>query len=379
MPIRLFGMPAFLVPRLAPRLAAAVAAVAALAVSASPAYAGVVSRQLPQSPAQIRAYWTPQRMEAADPVDLPPASGSTVASGGSEQANAQPSQIHPTTGTAAFDFEPGSETNFPQRVHGKVFFTIPNVGDAACSGTVVASRLKNVVFTAGHCVHYPGSEPSTNFVFVPGYRDGAEPLGEYPATTLLAPDEWNTDADPSFDVAIAEISAPLELTLGGRGIAFNKPPRTAYQIFGYPGLPNPPYDGGRLIECDAPFFGLEEGISHPFSTVVFPCTMREGSSGGGWINPAGDLVSVVSHGYLDPSLDGQMAGPYFGQAVKQLYNQAGGSAECPPAKQAVVKARKQLKKANKADRRKSSRKTGKKLKKAKRRFAKKKNARDAVC
>jgi hypothetical protein len=383
-------MPAVLVPRPL-RLSVAVLtallfAAALFAWSAGSAQATVVTTMDSQSSAEIRAYWTPERMQEATPLDLPEsaASPAPAAPTSASRPHGQVVQIHPTSGVSSFDFQPGSETSFPQSVHGKVFFTIP-ANDShptlfgTCSGTLVASLLKNVVFTAGHCVQDQGEQPSQNFMFVPGYRNGSEPFGEYPATTLLAPDEWTRDGDVSHDVAIAQLASPLELTLGARGIAFNKAPRTAYKVFGYPALPTPTYNGEFLIECDAPFFGLEEGITHPFSTVVFPCDMRQGSSGGGWVNPDGYLVSVVSHGYTDPSLNGQMAGPYFGEAVKRLYNQAGGSAECPPAKQAAKQAAKQVKKAKKLARHHSSRKAAKRLKKASRKSNKAKNKRDAVC
>jgi hypothetical protein len=379
-------MPVALVPRIGRPSAAVFAALGAavlFAWSAGSAQAAVVSTMDSQSPAEIRAYWTPERMQAAEPVDLPQSSGSPTAAAPAPVARGRAVEIHPTSGVSSFDFQPGLEATYPQSVHGKVFFTIPADDShptllGSCSGTLVASLLKNVVFTAGHCVQDQG-EPSQNFMFVPGYRNGSEPFGEYPATTLLAPEEWIQEGDFSHDVAIAQLASPLELSLGARGVAFNKAPRTAYKIFGYPAEPYPTYDGEFLIECDAPFFGLEAGISHPFSTVVYPCGMKQGSSGGGWVNPDGYVVSVVSHGYTDPALDGQMAGPYFGEAVKRLYNQAGGSAECPPAKQALTKAKKQVKKARKADKRRDSKKTAKKLRKASKRLGKAKRKRDSVC
>lgn len=374
-------MPAFSTRTCARRLAALAALLAAAAVlawSAAPVDAAVVTRAVSASAADVRAYWTPQRMQGAEPVDLPE-TGRSPSSAGAARSWGRTVQIASTSGVAQYDFEPGSETTFPQSVHGRIFFTIPGEGDASCSGTLVASRLRNVVFTAAHCVHYPGSQPSTNVTFVPAYRDGSEPFGEYPAAGLLAPEEWTSRFDLSYDVAIVQLPVPLEQTLGARGIAFNKAPGTTYRIFGYPGEPSPPYNGQRLIQCDAAFFGLESVGSHPFSTIAFPCGMRQGSSGGGWVNPEGSVVSVVSHGYTDPALDGMIAGPYFGDAVKRLYNAAGGSAECPPARQAVRSAQKQVKKARKAAKRNSSRKAKKKLRRAGRRLAKAKSKRDSVC
>ena len=324
-------------------------------------------------------------MQSAEPVDSPEVGGpsSSVASLASaySQASGQTVEIHPTSGKSTYDYQPGSETSFPQQVHGKIFFSVPGQGDFACSGTLVASLLRNVVVTAGHCVDDPDVQQwSTDLIFIPAYRDGAAPLGTYPAASLLSTDEWTQGGDLSYDVGIAQLATPLEDQLGGRGIVFNKPPKSNYQIFGYPGLPNPPYNGERLVACDASFFALQY-TGHPFSTVAYPCDMQEGSSGGGWVTPAGDVASVVSHGSceFDPTTCGQIAGPYFGDTIKKLYNKAGGSAECPPARQAAKQAGKQVRKAKKLARHHSSRKAAKRLKKASRKFNKAKNKRDSVC
>jgi len=151
-------MQLLVVPRIARWFAASLVAAAALVCSAAPpaqaATSAPVSHPVSQSPAQVRAYWTQQRMQSAEPVASPevagpPAAVASAASTGS-QADVQAVEIHPTSGRSTYDYEPGSETSFPQRVHGKIFFTIPTQGDFACSGTLVASLLRNLVITAGH-------------------------------------------------------------------------------------------------------------------------------------------------------------------------------------------------------------------------------------
>jgi hypothetical protein len=376
-------MHGFAPKRLVDWFAAAMVAVSSLALLAAPARADVVASDVPQDPAEVRSFWTPERMQEAQPLGLPEQAGSPTFARPAASSNAEGSTIPPSRGAALYDFQPGAETSFPQSVHGKLFFEIPANEShpellATCSGTVVSSRLQNVVFTAGHCV-VEGGEPSTNMVFVPGYRDGAEPFGEYPVATLLTTEEWATDGDLAFDAAIAQLASPIEQTLGARGISFNKAPKTSYKIFGYPAEPSDTYDGEKLIECDAPLFGLEVGFSHPFSNVAFPCDMRQGSSGGGWVNPAGNVVSVVSHGYVDPSLSDQIAGPYFGAAVKRLYNAAGGSAQCPPARKALKAAKGKARKARKLAKRTGSRRAKQRLRKANRRLSKARGKRDNYC
>ncbi|MGH2982130.1 MAG: trypsin-like serine peptidase [Solirubrobacterales bacterium] len=327
-------------------MAAAVASAALLCPAATGAE--VVAKEVGQSPDQIRGYWTAARMQSAATVKLPQAfDPKLLTSSAAPARRSRRGLIRPTSGAVPIDFQAGSETGFPQRVHGRVFMTIPGLGDGSCSGTLVASRLQNVVVTAGHCAYaLETAQWASNFLFVPGYREGSAPFGEYPAAALLAPDEWTGAGEWSYDIAIAQLSTPLEAELGARGIAFNEAPRTNYQIFGYPADPAP-YDGELLIQCDAPFFSLEYTGSHPFSTVAYPCNMQEGASGGGWVNPAGQVVSVSSHVYLDPGLDDLIVGPYFGSAAKRLYNRAGGSAKCPPAKQALTKAKRKARKVRK--------------------------------
>lgn len=377
-------MPGFNPKHLVDWFAAAFLAVPCLALLAAPAGADVVASDVPQDPAEVRSFWTPERMQEAQPLGLPQQAGSSTFARPAGGSSADSSTIPPSRGSALYDFQPGAETSFPQSVHGKLFFIVPANEShptllATCSGTVVSSRLQNVVFTAGHCAVDPGEEPSTNMVFVPGYRDGSEPFGEYPVATLLTTEEWAADGDLSFDAAIAQLSSPIEQTLGARGIAFNRAPKTSYKIFGYPAEPSDTYDGERLIECDAPLFGLEVSFSHPFSNVAFPCDMRQGASGGGWVNPAGDVVSVVSHGYTDPSLSDQIAGPFFGEAVKRLYNAAGGSAQCPPARQALKTAKGRARKARKLAKHSGSRHAKQRLRKANRRLGKTRRKRDNYC
>jgi hypothetical protein len=69
---------------------------------------------------------------------------------------------------------------------------------------------------------------------------------------------------------------------------------------------------------------LETSISRPSGSPVGPpmigmgCDMREGSSGGGWIIRNQYVNSVTSGGY--DTLPELLFGPYFGDAVGNLYN-----------------------------------------------------------
>lgn len=308
-----------------PTLAAAFAAIAAFACPAFAAAAPVTTHDPAGSPAQALDYWTPERMRAAEPLDGPvspaPADAPVATSA------SQPPDV---------EIDPGADVLYPYRIHGKLFFTIGSQG-ASCSGTVVTSRLGNLVLTAGHCVVESGGGGvapvwASNMIFVPAYRNGAAPYGIYPATSVRAPTRWVFEPLVELDVgAVNLVPGPggvqIQELLGSRGVAFN---RTAgsyrgkqIEIFGYPGEPAAFYDGERPIYCNASFQGFE---SFSGSLLAGPCNMKQGASGGAYM--IGGLVnSVVSHGSCPPATAltcTTISGTYFGDTAFNLYSAAGG-------------------------------------------------------
>jgi V8-like Glu-specific endopeptidase len=163
------------------------------------------------------AYWTPERMRAAKPYDLPRASGTPQLLQPSEglQLTAKPQsssskppsyngkvgtvRLHaplPMKETMGEDVAPQAAgslgarfTNervvpmsvlrgtYPWRAIGKLFFTGAGGGSFICSASVLNRR---VVVTAGHCV-YDGALKKfhSNFLFVPGYDNGLSPFGSF--------------------------------------------------------------------------------------------------------------------------------------------------------------------------------------------------------
>jgi V8-like Glu-specific endopeptidase len=369
-------------------LALALTATAAPPASAAPDAAASSPGVEGAAAARAEDYWTPRRLrraEANDPADLDEGSPTPVLD---RSALAEP--IAPLGGEGAItartvdgDRAVGKKkmTDYPYRVHGKIFGTTPG-GDYSCSGTVIGSSGKNVVFTAGHCVFDRGTAQfSTNVVFIPGYRKGKKPFGVYPASDLWALDGWRLLPDDSaafsYDVAAIQLDRKVERQVGSRGIKFNVKRNRTFEIFGYPSRPSPPYDGERLIRCPkAEFVGREndlplEGgpVMHP-STIAGPCYMQQGSSGGGWVVGKGFVNSVVSHGYCDqvPDLCGFTLGPPFDAGAKNLYAAVGGgkrkptdSVDCRKAKRRHAKAkraRRRAKQAYKRAKRKGSSKRG---------------------
>ncbi|GAA4899797.1 V8-like Glu-specific endopeptidase [Stackebrandtia albiflava] len=276
-----------------------------------------------QEQADVAAYWTPERMREATPLDLltvePSEVSADVAKGAPEVVEATDSPVD----TTAIPNTGGEWTGGGDVVTtaGRVFFTMDG-RNASCSGNAVTSDNGNTVLTAGHCVKYQGSW-HTNWVFVPGYHDGQRPYGTWTAASTAATPQWVASEDMNYDVGAAVVN-PLNgqnLTdvVGGQGVAFNQPYNLSMYTFGFPAAD--PYDGEKFIYCSGSTirdFLLTD--DHGMS-----CDMTGGSSGGPWFvnfdeaTGTGQQASVNSFGYV--FLPGYMFGPYFGAEAQNLYNE----------------------------------------------------------
>ncbi len=207
---------------------------------------------------------------------------------------------------------------------GRVFLTLNGV-DFVCSGTAVRSTNKDVVATAGHCVKDGTGAWANNWTFVPGYESGRQPYGSYPARRMFVAGPWARDADDSFDVGMVAVTDSggrhLSDAVGAHAIGFNGTRGQQTYAFGFPA--DPPYNGDHLLYCagrphDDPYKKTQDqGLG---------CDLTAGASGGPWFSGfdaatgQGLLTSVSSFKYSND--DGSMYGPYFGDAVKQVYDTA---------------------------------------------------------
>ena len=273
--------------------------------AAAIAEAGVHTKLVRQSPADVIAYWTPARMRAAKPV---------------ERAKPGPSPAAaPAKSGAAVEIAPPYSV-FPTSTNGKVFFTEKGV-NYVCSGTALASTNQSVVWTAGHCVNEGPGAYVTNWAFVPAYRDGQRPYGTFAATRLQTTTQWQNSGDFSYDLGAATVAASGTGTLtatigGGRQIAFNTARSQTYNSYGYPAAGK--FNGQRLWMCSSPLYTSDTRTSP--QTLGIRCDMTGGSSGGGWIGAANAVVSVNSYGYQ--SLKNVMFGPYQGSVAQSLFGAA---------------------------------------------------------
>lgn len=307
-------------------LAACGLLVAPVAAGATPAATPEVdTRAVSTAEAAVAAdYWTPERMRAAIPADV--LNADAAASTYSGEVEEGTPVTYDVAGVAAEGAPSGERVESAEGAAapgiGKVFFVLDGRG-YVCSGNSVGARNSSVVATAAHCVHGGGEGASfaSRWVFVPSYRDGATPYGQWAATSLSVPEQWSANGDISYDTGFVKVGKVDQRTLaeavGASPIAFSQSRGLHYTAYGYP-VP-PPYDGEKVQSCSG------TAIPDPYQTQSqgIPCDMKGGSSGGPWFLESGVHNSVNSFGYT--TYPDVMFGPYYGAVAQSAYAAAAAS------------------------------------------------------
>jgi V8-like Glu-specific endopeptidase len=368
--------------------AAAFVAVVALYVPAhlvaQPGPAGVLrSPDLPTQ-AAIRAYWTPARLASARPRELPtrarPAPGGPAApltgpgtfTEGNEPGRSpgiprrlpdalrgEPTPLSHTAFTYPYPFNRyqvfpitvspfAVYQNFPFRTIGKLFFTLSGI-NYVCSASSVTSGSggnESLVWTAGHCVHEggPGGTFATNVLFIPAYRDGAQPYGAWTAHTLFTTTEWANSSNFRQDLGIIVVNrrpgdlARLGSVVGTLGLATGVTDHQHHHIFGYPAAaqtvwPFTGFNGNRMWGCQSSAARrATEVMGMGPAPVAVGCDMTGGSSGGPWVMGFNEGYSFgwhVNGGFLNGNTSFRytneqraLYGPYFGNEALTLWDAA---------------------------------------------------------
>ncbi len=303
------------------------ASVAGPLLDASAPVAETVTEQL-----EILNYWTPARMRNAVPATprlrtglptldgLLPSVGDMVRPPAAVPPAPRTRQALPRAEGGGYSWANGGAI---VRTTGRVFFTLGGT-DYVCSASAVRSRNRDTVATAGHCVNAGPGEYASDWMFVPGYRDGSRPYGGWTARRLFAPASWTQDGviDSDFGFAVVNTRGGRHLTdvVGAQAIGFNAGRGRYAHLFGYPATGG--YDGERMFFCQ----GRPRQDEYGTKDQGVRCDMTEGASGGPWLtgfNPrtgTGTVTSVSSFGYSDdPNV---MWGPYFGNTAKTVYDRA---------------------------------------------------------
>jgi V8-like Glu-specific endopeptidase len=273
--------------------------------------------------ARLERYWTPQRRQRAVAGEVvgrgrtPAGPAPTPRRGldaGTLPGTARP--VSPSTGVRYSGGGPVAATT------GVLYVTIAG-SDYACSGSVVRSLSRDLVVTAGHCVHGgPGGAFAQNVVFVPGFRYGTAPYGLWAARYLTTTAAWavrrDFEADTGFVLLNTRRGNHVQQVVGAQDIAFNAARDATQYVFGYPKLP--PFNGDTLVYCA----GTPTSDPYGGTSLGLRCSMTGGASGGPWLTGLGTqrpgygaVDAVISFYYLnDPHT---IYGTYFGPPQESLY------------------------------------------------------------
>jgi hypothetical protein len=358
---------------------AAVAVAPALAQSATTPISN--GSRLLSAAAQPDVYWTEERMNNARPLGVPavaasPAQGGPLVSGppsgvpvvaNSGGPGDAPEEVvgtaaarllqgvDPLSGAFPFSYTRyrlfpdalSTYKDFPYRLTGKLFFTIPGSGDFVCSASSVNSTNKSVVWTAGHCVYSPGIGYHMNFAFAPARRLGSNPYGLWTAKAVDG--AWTLSGWAQFGlfnydhgalVMNTKAGAKIGNKIGFLGFAANVSRLQHWHLHGYPqGARNlaqtPPgaqFDGYHHEICAAAWATDDQpgDVSDP-PTVGVGCDQTGGTSGGPWVIDFSGVTGATnilngnnSYRYLSPNPPENLKlfSPYFSDGAINLRNAA---------------------------------------------------------
>jgi V8-like Glu-specific endopeptidase len=251
--------------------------------------------------------WTDARIRAAVDLDRRPAGAGPATT----RLAAAPAQIRRAI--------PWTASGGVSRAVGRVFYAVRG-RDYSCTGVAVRSANRSTVLTAGHCVNAGPGPYATDWVFVPGYRDGRRPYGTWTATRLAAPAGWVRTGATADDVGYAVVAprAGRRLTdvVGSVPVAFDAPRGAYVWAVGYPAAA--PNAGRRALYCR----GTVRPDPYRTGSQGLACTMAQGASGGPWLTTAGAVYAVTSFTYR--GMAGVVWAPYLGRTARQLYSTVQG-------------------------------------------------------
>ena len=305
----------------------------------------------PEQTVSTQSEWSTEDFETAEPYPMPEISEEMIseyleqsdelASKGNTSPGGQPSDSDETpeesNPLAGHPYPPPFNqhevlvpyTTYPYICVGKVFFR-QNGGNYVASA---ASIGNSAIWTAGHVVHAGNNQPggwSTNMVFVPGYKDGAAPRGQFTVRQLACRTVWYQKGNPGGlyeDMGVGVVNPlngrTLSQVVGWLGFAWNFSRNQVWTSLGYPAAP--PFNGQRMFQDTAPYAndGNVPGTPHP---IGIGCSMTGGCSGGPWALGWGSTNYVNGHNSYRPNNQPlEIYSPYFGDNAHSLKVLAVGS------------------------------------------------------
>ncbi|UJR19631.1 hypothetical protein I4U23_022765 [Adineta vaga] len=288
---------------------------------------------------QVLSFWTDDKLKAAKPV-MP---NRKISSQGATKTqiinNDPPSFADGTIGSlqkAVIAEDTGKVsskqvfggTGRQTYTTGKIFWNNTGYSYGMCSGAIVTASNKDTIITAGHCCYDYDTKKfriNQNFIFIPGYKNGAQPYGKWAARTMTAYNSWTVNQNYNYDVCFVNLytnskGQHIQDLQGSEGVGSNYPRNQLTYSFGYP------YNlakGEVMQYCSGTTAASKYGNGYNGQTI--PCDMTGGCSGGPWFQ---NFVTSTGVGYITSlnsftinSISNYMNGPYFDSSIWSLYQQ----------------------------------------------------------
>ncbi len=235
---------------------------------------------------------------------------------------------------------------YPFRAAGKLFFT-ESGSSFICSASLIG---KGLVVTAAHCVNNFGKNTFyTNFRFVPGYKSGVAPYGNWSAKAVYVLAAYANGSDTCAQKGVVckdDVAIMVLNPVGGKypgtstgtygyawdGYGFTSNKLTHVTQIGYPAC----LDNGEIMERNDSQGATSAANSN---NTIIGSLMCGGSSGGPWLinfgrRPAlssttsgtspqeNTVIGVTSWGSTSTGPKNQGAAPFLSTNVKALATQA---------------------------------------------------------
>ncbi|GAA2319136.1 hypothetical protein GCM10010234_76880 [Streptomyces hawaiiensis] len=184
-----------------------------------------------------------------------------------------------------------------------------------CTASVVDAPHRNLIVTAAHCLGGDGA-----LVFVPGYRNGRAPYGEWRVRRRFLPRGWTERRDEDSDIAFAAV-APRDgkqvqdVVGGNRFVTGTATGATAVTVTGYPNARETP------VSC------TDKPTAHSRTQQRIACPgFSGGTSGSPWVNGDGQVVGVLGGHDQGGTTPGVSYSIVLGTEAERLYRGAAGHA-----------------------------------------------------
>ncbi|SDW62608.1 trypsin-like serine peptidase [Thiocapsa roseopersicina] len=310
----------------------------------------------------VHEYWTPERMQNAQPRPLPGAvvseeqlsrpaqeadipAGSPILVPGWSPGSGEPPPLQGDGELLNMDLETqdillqtygaaptnpkdgpygpfqrwtmqGRYDTWPRSIHGKLFFSIGS-SNYVCSASVIGS---NVIATAGHCISTGDGAWATNFRFCPGYSQSGPMSGTgcWGVRGGATSEAYFLSADVDYDFACLvtnptgdQFNGPIGARTGWAGTAYNFSSSQPVVQFGYP--QGAPFDGKTIQQvASTEWYEVDMGSGGQKSKYI-GSDLTGGSSGGGWFlswrHPSTEYPDTDNSIVTDPA--GARNGPYI--------------------------------------------------------------------